>query len=135
MINIDGLEKVKILLIDDDEDYAKITTMYLQSHGFNVLSCTDPKKALEICKNEKITIILLDYYLGLMDAEDFLDELRKFDKKAIVILQTGYSDRKIPMETLSSLPIQGYYDKTKNIEELLLTLVSTIKTMQLFKEQ
>lgn len=132
MINLEGIESIKILLVDDDEEYSKITKMYLESNGFNVTICTDPAKGLEICKQESYSIILLDYYMGAMDAEDFLDELRKFDKKSVVILQTGYSDRKIPFDTLLSMDIQGYYDKTKNIEELLLTLISTIKTMKMF---
>ena len=132
MLKLEGIESMKILLVDDDEEYSKITKMYLESNGFNVTICTDPTKALEMCKQEKYNIILLDYYMGAMDAEDFLDGLRKFDKKAVVILQTGYSDKKIPLDTLVSMDIQGYYDKTKNIEELLLTLISTIKTMRMF---
>ncbi|MBR2290178.1 MAG: response regulator [Clostridia bacterium] len=132
MINLEGIDSMKILLVDDDEEYAKITKMYLESNGLNVTVSTDPEKALEMCKQESYSIILLDYYMGAMDGEDFLEELRKFDKKAVVILQTGYSDKKIPLETLVSMDIQGYYDKTKNIEELLLTIISTIKTMKMF---
>jgi len=132
MIELEGIKSMKILLMDDDEEYAKITRMYLESNGFNVDICTDPAKGLEMCKQEKYSILLLDYYMGAMDAEDFLDELRKFDKSLVVILQTGYSDRKIPLKTLVTMDIQGYYDKTKNIEELLLTLISTIKTMKMF---
>ena len=58
MLNIDGIEKIKILLVDDDDSYVEITSLYLQNEGLNVIGCTNPIEALEICKKEKIDISL-----------------------------------------------------------------------------
>ena len=66
-----------------------------------------------------------------MTGEEFLKELRKFDTRAVVILQTGFAEEKPPIETLTALDIQGYYDKTKGVQDLLLMILSTIKTVSL----
>ena len=68
-----------------------------------------------------------------MTGEEFVKRLREFNKEILVILQTGYSDQKPPIEMLQSLDIQGYFDKTKGLDELILLVLSAIKTSQLIK--
>ena len=131
MVDIDGIEFVKILLVDDDTEYTKITKMYLESDGFNIDMCNNPVEALELLKNQKYDIILLDYFMPEMNGEEFLKELRKFNTKALVILQTGYSEQQPPINALTSLSIQGYFDKASGVQNLVLILISTIKTVNL----
>ena len=130
---IEGLEKIKVLLVDDDENYTKITHMYLADSGLNIESINNPVEALKICKEKNIDIVLLDYFMPELTGEEFVNELRKFNKSALVILQTGFSEKKPPIETLTALDIQGYHDKTKGVDELLLLTLSAIKTMKLIK--
>ena len=120
MINIEGMKQTKVLLVDDDENYVKVTTMYLQEQGLNIQSCINPVEAL-------------DYFMPELTGEEFVKQLRTFNNKALVILQTGFSEKKPPVETLTALDIQGYHDKTKGVEELLLLTLSAIKTMRLIK--
>ena len=108
MLDIDGIEFVKILLIDDDVQYTNITKRFLESDGFNITAHNNPVEALEMCKKERFDIILLDYYMPEMNGNEFLVKLREFDTRVLVILQTGYSDQQPPLETLSHLSIQGY---------------------------
>ena len=131
MDKIKGIEKLMILLVDDDENYLKITQLYLQDNGLKVMAYQDARSALELCKNEKIDIILLDYFMPQMTGEVFVKELRKTNNKSLVILQTGFAEKKPPIELLTNLDIQGYYDKTKDIDELLLMVLSAAKTINL----
>lgn len=130
---IEGLKQIKVLLVDDDENYTKITEMYLADNGLNIKSMNNPKEALKVCKDENIDIVLLDYFMPELTGEEFVNELRKFNRSALVILQTGFSEKKPPIETLTGLDIQGYHDKTKGVDELLLLTLSAIKTMKLIK--
>lgn len=131
---IEGVDKVKVLLVDDDEEYVKVTEMYLKENGLNISSCSDPKKALQICKAENIDIVLLDYFMPDITGEEFVKQLREFNNKILVILQTGFSDKKPPLQTITELDIQGYHDKTKGVDELLILTLSAIKTTKLIKE-
>ncbi len=130
-MDLDVVKRTKILLVDDDETYTKVTKMYLENNGLSIQSFNNPIEALEYCKKNKIDIILLDYFMPEMTGEEFLKELRKFDTRAVVILQTGFAEEKPPIETLTALDIQGYYDKTKGVQDLLLMILSTIKTVSL----
>ena len=133
MNSVEGVETTKVLLVDDDENYVKVTKMYLEESGLNISACTNPVEALKICKEQNIDIVLLDYFMPELTGEEFVKELRTFNNKALVILQTGFSEKKPPIETLTSLDIQGYHDKTKGVDELLLLTLSAIKTMRLIK--
>lgn len=133
MVDIEGLKQTKVLLVDDDAEYVKVTTMFLKDSGLNIDSCTNPIEALKICKKDNIDIVLLDFFMPELTGEEFVKQLREFNNKALVILQTGFSEKKPPIETLTALDIQGYHDKTKGVEELLLLTLSAIKTMRLIK--
>lgn len=124
---------VNILLVDDDENYLEMTKMYLEDNGMKITTYSNPTEALEVCKKKKIDIVLLDYFMPQMTGEEFVKELRSVNNTTLVILQTGFAEKKPPIEMLTNLDIQGYYDKTKEIDELLLLTLSAIKTIKLMK--
>ncbi len=124
---------VNILLVDDDENYLEMTKMYLEDNGMKITTYSNPIEALEVCKKNKIDIVLLDYFMPQMTGEEFVKDLRTVNNKTLVILQTGFAEKKPPIEMLTNLDIQGYYDKTKEIDELLLLTLSAIKTIKLMK--
>lgn len=128
------IEKVKVLLVDDDEEYVKITEMYLKENGLNIISCCNPKQALQICKTENISIVLVDYYMPELTGEEFIKQLREFNNKILIILQTGFAEKKPPLQTIKKLDIQGYHDKAKGVDELFILTLSAIKTTNLIKE-
>lgn len=123
----------KILLVDDDTSYLSMTKMFLEDSGMSVHTIDNPIMALEYVKEINVDIILLDYFMPQATGEEFLKELRKFNTESLVILQTGFAEKKPPIEMLQDLDIQGYHDKTKGIEELLLLTLSAIKTVNLIK--
>ena len=124
---------INILLVDDDENYLQMTKMYLEDSGMKITTYSNANEALEVCKTKKVDIVLLDYFMPDMTGEEFIKSLREVNKRTLVILQTGFAEKKPPIEMLTSLDIQGYYDKTKDIDELLLLTLSSIKTIKLMK--
>ena len=124
---------VNIILVDDDANYLEMTKMYLEDNGMKITTYSNPIEALEVCKKKKIDIVLLDYFMPQMTGEEFVKDLRTVNNKTLVILQTGFAEKKPPIEMLTNLDIQGYYDKTKEIDELLLLTLSAIKTIKLMK--
>ena len=124
---------INIVLVDDDENYLEMTKMYLEDNGMKITTFSNPVEALDVCKKKKIDIVLLDYFMPEMTGEEFVKELRKVNNKTLIILQTGFAEKKPPIEMLTNLDIQGYYDKTKEIDELLLLTLSAIKTIKIMK--
>lgn len=128
MVEYDELiKKINILLADDDEDYMAMTYAFLTQVGYNVDKATDGKEALEMLKTNKYQIALLDYFMPGLTGGEIVEEIRKENQELIIILQTGFSGQKPPIETMKNLGIQNYHDKTEGIDRLNLELISAVK--------
>lgn len=128
MVKYDELiKKINILLADDDEDYMAMTYAFLKQVGYNVDKATNGVEALEMLKTNKYQIALLDYFMPGLTGEDVVKEIRKENQELIIILQTGFSGQKPPIETMKNLGIQNYHDKTEGIDRLNLELISAVK--------
>lgn len=134
------MNKINLLLIDDDKIFLLSAKSYLSilEDKINIITIDNPQEALEYIKNNKIDIIFVDYFMPQMTGEIFISKLREFNTSALVVLQTGYADKKPPVEMLESMDIQGYFDKTSSPEELEISVRSAIKThdlIQIIKEK
>ena len=128
MVKYDELiKKINILLADDDEDYMAMTYAFLKQVGYNVDKATNGVEALEMLKTNKYQIALLDYFMPGLTGEEVVKEIRKENQELIIILQTGFSGQKPPIETMKNLGIQNYHDKTEGIDRLNLELISAVK--------
>ncbi len=120
--------KYKLLMVDDDVSYLNMAKMSLEDKGLNVQIIGNPVEALEQAKTNKFDLILLDYFMPEMIGDEFVSKLRETDKDTLIVLQTGYADEATPIELLEKLDIQGYFDKTKGIDDLVLTIATVLKT-------
>ena len=121
------LKSLNILLVDDDEDFVNIAEMYLIAKGYNVTVVKNGKDAIEEIKTGKYQIMLIDYFMPEVTGEEVVNIVRKFNKQLIIILQTGFSGQKPPIETMKKLNIQNYHDKTEGIDSLNLKIISAVK--------
>ena len=127
-------KNAKIVVVDDVEEVLNSTKNSLNFEGMNVETFNNPIEALEYLKSNKVDVILLDFFMPQMNGDKFIEKLREFNNETVIILRTGYSDKVPPMEMIDSLNIQGYIDKLKGEDELLLMTKSAIKTAYLHKQ-
>ena len=106
------IKNINILLADDDEDYLLMTYSFLKQLGYNVDKVTDGNQALEALNSKEYQIALLDYFMPGLNGEEVIKKVRETNKQLIIILQTGFSGQKPPIETMKNLNIQNYFDKT-----------------------
>ncbi len=121
------IKNINILLVDDDEDYLMMTEAFLKQIGYQVEVANNGKLALEKLNQKDYEILLLDYFMPEMNGEEVIKEIRKTNQEIIIILQTGFSGQKPPIETMQTLNIQNYHDKTEGIDRLNLELISAVK--------
>ena len=72
-----NFEKVKVLIVDDDENFGFALKTLLKSKGLEIESFTNPKEALENLKSNHFDMILLDYYMPEMTGEQFLTRVKR----------------------------------------------------------
>lgn len=127
-------KNAKIVVIDDIEQVLQSVKNRLEFEDMNVTCFSNPIEGMEYLKNNKVDVLLLDFFMPEMNGDEFVEKLREFNNETIVILQTGYSDKIPPIEIIDKMNIQGYLDKLKGEEELLIMTKSAIKTAMLKKE-
>lgn len=59
-----------ILVVEDDPDFVEVTRLVLESNGYEVSSASDGKEALEVMRQSKPDLVLLDMMMA-----DVLDGL------------------------------------------------------------
>ncbi|MDD5108252.1 MAG: response regulator [Candidatus Omnitrophica bacterium] len=86
------MNKIKVLVVDDEVDYLALIQEHIESWGYDVLLAESGKEALAIIKEKKPDIVVLDYLMPNMDGTSVLKEIRKSDKDLFVIMLTAYAD-------------------------------------------
>ena len=86
------MEKIKILLADDEADFRKPLAMQIKAWGYDLLEAENGKQALELATTEKPDIILLDYMMPEMDGFAVLEQIRKTDNNVAVVMLTAYTE-------------------------------------------
>lgn len=131
--------KNKVMIVDDDETIILPIEMSLQERGIETISFTDGEEAIKYLKNNKVSVILLDYHMEPhINGDEFIKRVREFNKEIIIYLQTAYSEELPAMDMLEKYEIQGYIDKGKRDFERMQLIISALKqaeTLELVKEQ
>lgn len=124
----------KILLVDDEESVLTSTKSLLNLEGYNVITAKSGEEAIEIVNNQKIDILIIDYFMLGNTGEETIKEIRKTNKELVILLQTGYAGEKPPLQMLKELNIQGYHDKTDGGEKLLVWVAASVRVCNQMRE-
>ncbi|MFC2062164.1 response regulator [Elusimicrobiota bacterium] len=87
-------DKAIVLLVEDEEDIAKITSYRIETAGYEVKLAEDGKKALEMAKTENPDIILLDLNIPEITGKEVCLILKEDDdyKHIPIIILTASAD-------------------------------------------
>lgn len=85
----DGLERCRLLVIDDDDDWRGLLTEALKAKGYEVAGAPDGESGLEEAKRRKFDVVVCDYRLPGKDGLKVLEELKAIDPDLEVIMATG----------------------------------------------
>lgn len=127
-------KNASVVIVDDVEEVLKSTKNCLEFEDMKVTCFSNPIEGLEYLKVNKADVLLLDFFMPEMNGDEFVEKLREYNQETIVILQTGYADKIPPLEMIDKMNIQGYLDKLKGEDELVLMTKAAIKTSFLNKK-
>lgn len=80
------MNKTRILLIEDDAEISRLTSMYLDVEGYQVAVIDDGALALEAIKSTNPELIILDLMLPGMSGIEICKLAREFYQQPILIL-------------------------------------------------
>lgn len=104
------MPKRKILLVDDEINFAKLIGERIKSWGYEVMESSSGNEALGFLKNKKPDIMILDYRMPEKDGLATLREVRRINKTIPVVMFTAYPDERSIAES-EKLGISAYVPK------------------------
>ena len=84
--------KANILVVDDEPEIADLVSVYLRGEGFQVFPCGTGTEALQVVRNEKIDLAVLDVMLPDISGMTLCAEIRRTNQFPILMLTAKTED-------------------------------------------
>ncbi len=118
-----NLKQHNIVIVDDEPIVtANLKTLlklenFPAPHVFN-----SPSEALEFIRNNRIDLVISDFFMPEMNGIDFLKEVRKIHQRTTLILLTGYADKESAIKAINEVGLYRYLEKPWDNDDLLLCI-------------
>jgi DNA-binding NtrC family response regulator len=122
-------ERLKILVIDDEESIRTTTSAILEEEGYEVDMAENGKEAIRKSNADLYRVALIDFRLPDMDGTELLTALRETTPKMVKIMVTGYPTLENAVECVNK-HADAYFVKPVNYENLLSTIRELIQKQQ-----
>jgi len=96
------MEKMKMMLVDDEERFLSTTQKLLSKKGYDVLTAISGSEALEKLLTHNVHVVILDVKMPGMDGIETLKEIKKRFPMVEVIMLTGHATAESAVEGLKS---------------------------------
>jgi DNA-binding NtrC family response regulator len=92
-------------VVDDDPGILEMLSEVVSRKGFKVVTVASGEQALEQLDKQHFDLIFLDLVLPGMSGAEALQAIKEKDKRAVVVIVTGYGDDPIAMDAMSLGPL------------------------------
>jgi CheY-like chemotaxis protein len=110
----------KILVVDDNPELLTLLTQLFEEVGYEVIGAAKGKQAVELARQGKPQVAILDILLPDMMGYHLADALRKDDPKLPLIFITGvFKGGKHALEARNKYAAAGYFEKPFEANKLV----------------
>jgi len=124
---------IRVLVVDDEADFRDLLTFWLESKGYQVISASDGKSAIELVRQKKADIVFMDLRMPIMDGVDALKNIRSFDVDTPIIIISSYIDDPKIQESKSH-GMSGVFYKGSDFDANLPLLETVLRTHKNLKK-
>jgi CheY-like chemotaxis protein len=116
-----------ILLVDDETEIAELASAMLTDEGYKVILARDGFEALRIYQqiSKQIGLVILDFFLPVMDGDAVFDELCELNPDVAVVLSSGFAEQG-KLGNMLAQGLRGFIPKPYTREKLLEQVRSTL---------
>lgn len=128
------MEKIKILVVDDDDSIRGYIAKLLKQGGYEVLSASGGKEALNILRREEdFSLVILDVIMPEMDGLETLGEIRKVQPDLPVLMLSALGQTTIIVKAMKA-GATDYLVKPFEEDELEMAIGKSIEKKKLMAE-
>lgn len=114
-------ERIRILFVDDEERILRSLALQFRRE-YEVLTESDPLRALQRLKSESVHVLVSDQRMPGMTGAELLAAAQQIAPQTLRILLTGYSDLDAAVAALNNGGIFRYLTKPWDAQEMAFTL-------------
>lgn len=107
----------RILIADDEYPMRFMIKEMLRKEDYEVLEAENGQKAVEICRNEDVDLVILDYRMPVMDGLEALSSILENDPKTIVLMVTAHDTKELSLEAIRR-GAYDYFTKPFDLDEI-----------------
>jgi CheY-like chemotaxis protein len=127
------MKKDRILWADDEMDLLRPYILFLEEKGYEVVTATNGKDAVELCQKESFDIIFLDENMPGLSGLEALALIKDIDPNVPMVMITKSEEENIMNMAIGS-KIADYLTKPVNPSQILLTLKKNIHKKEIVSE-
>jgi len=128
------MEKMRMMLVDDEERFLSTTQKLLAKKGYDVVTASGGVEALEKIRVHNIHVVILDVKMPGMDGNATLKEIKRQFPLVEVIMLTGHATMESAIDGLKSGAID-YLMKPTDIDEIILKAEEAFEKRQGLEEK
>jgi len=128
------VEKMKMMLVDDEERYLQTTKKLIEKKGYEVLTAQSGKEALDKLKSQNVHVVILDVKMPGMDGNETLKAIKTLYPLVEVIMLTGHATVDSAIDGLKSGACD-YLMKPADIDEILEKAIAAFEKRQRLEEK
>jgi len=116
-----------LLFIEDEPQVAALAAEMLADEGYKVIMARDGFEGLETYRKigKQIGLVILDFFLPVMDGDAVFDELKALNPNVNVVLSSGFAEQS-KISAMLGQGLRGFIPKPYSREKLLAQVRSTL---------
>ena len=124
---------IKVLLVDDDLKNSMLLKRFIEAEGYEVAYATNGRVGLEMYRQARPDLILLDINMPELDGFEMARIIRQSDKRVVIFFLTDRTDK---VDRLHGFSLKGndYIPKPFYPEELVAKINERFESMTVGKE-
>ena len=112
-------EKKTVLVVEDDANQRLLYQEELADEGYEVLIAGDGREGLQVARQNKPDLVILDINMPVMDGLDALNQLLETNPATPTIINTAYPGYQ---DSFSAWSADAYVVKSSDLTELKATV-------------
>ncbi|MCD6293679.1 MAG: response regulator [Deltaproteobacteria bacterium] len=112
------MEKMKMMLVDDEERFLSTTQKLLSRKGYDVLTASSGTEALDLLRTHNVHVVILDVKMPGMDGIETLNAIKRNYPLVEVIMLTGHGTIDSAVEGLKS-GATDYLTKPTDVQDII----------------
>ena len=111
---------MRVLIVDDDETFCQLLAEVLEGKGMNVVWTTDGLEGYEMSLYEAYDLFILDQRMPLIFGTELVQELKKDNPEAKIILISAFADEVLQNKSQSlGVPVLSKPFSAKRLLQLV----------------